>query len=137
MNMKTDEFNRNYEIDRQARGVKATAKNSKDADSASLQVPATADGAVYDANQTYHFFDVQTQEVRQSIGLRRDGTHLCTFGLRVVAVAELQSSRDDALTDGQTFFKSEIERLQKRVADYELEKSNDKRSLKAFLMTKE
>ncbi len=82
----------------------------------------TADGTAYDSTETYHFFDTQTQEVRQSIGLRRDGEHLCTFGLKVVAVAKLRSSRNDALADGQSFYKSEIERLQKRIQDFESKK---------------
>ncbi len=91
----------------------------------------------YDSTSTYYFFDAQTDEVRQSLGLRRDKDYLCAFGLKVVLIAELRASRDDSLTDGQTFFKSEIERLQERVAEFELEKTNDSRSLKAFLMAKE
>ena len=130
--MKTDEFNRGYEIDRKSRGVKAIPKNAA-GESVIFQ---TADGVNYDAGETYYFFDAQTQEVRQSLGLRRDGEHLCTFGLKVVAVSSLRSTRDDALDDGQSFFQSEMNRLQKRIADYELEKSGDKGSLKSFPMAK-
>ena len=97
----------------------------------------TADGTVYDPAATYYFFDAQAAEVRQSLGLRRDKDYLCAFGLKVVLIAKLRASRDDALSDGQTFFKSEIERLQGQVAEFELEKTNDSRSLKAFLMAKE
>ena len=131
--MNTKTFNENYEIDRKSKGVKALAKNAP-AEAVAVQ---TADGVIYDAAQTYHFFDVQTQEVRQSLGLRRDGEHLCTFGLKVVPVVNLRAEKDDALADGQKFFNSEMNRLQKRIADYELEKSGDKRSLKAFLVAKE
>ena len=132
--MKTAEFNRNYEIDRKAKGIKAMPKHAHGNEPGEV---ITADGANYDQGETYYFFDAQTGEVRQSIGLRRDGTHLCTFGLKVVAISKLRASRDDALADGQSFFKSEMTRLQKRIADYELEKTGEKRSLKAFLMAKE
>jgi hypothetical protein len=130
--MNTKTFNENFTIDRKSKGVKAMPKHAPVA--AEIM---TADGTAYDPAATYHFFDVQTQEVRQSLGLRRDGEYLCAFGLKVVLIAKLRASRDDALSDGQTFFKSEIERLQERVAEFELEKTNDSRSLKAFLMAKE
>ncbi len=97
----------------------------------------TADSKPFDPAATYYFFDAQAAEVRQSLGLRRDKDYLCAFGLKVVLIAKLRANRDDALTDGQTFFKSEIERLQERIAEFELEKTNDSRSLKAFLMAKE
>ncbi len=97
----------------------------------------TADSKPFDPAATYHFFDAQTGEVRQSLGLRRDKDYLCAMGLKVVTIAKLRASRDDALAEGQTFLKSEIERLQKRIAEFELEKTNDSRSLKAFLMAKE
>ncbi len=97
----------------------------------------TAAGRAYDPAATYHFFDAQAAELRQSLGLRRDKDYLCAFGLKVVTIAKLRASRDDALSDGQTFLKSEIERLQKRIEEFELEKTNDSRSLKAFLMAKE
>ena len=132
--MKTDEFNEHYEIDRKSKGVKATAKNGE----REMPKPChTADGEVYDPGETYYFFDSATVQIRQSTGLRRIDEHLCTFGLRVVAVAQLRLHRDDALTDGQEFLGSEIKRLHKRIADYELEKSGNSRSLKAFLMAKE
>ncbi len=129
MNSKT--FNENFTIDRKSKGVKAMPKHAPVA--AEIM---TADGTAYNPAATYYFFDVQTQEVRQSLGLRRDGEYLCAFGLKVVLIAKLRASRDDALSDGQTFFKSEIERLQERIAEFELEKTNDSRSLKAFLMAK-
>ncbi len=132
--MNTKTFNQNYELDRKTRaGIRA---NPKHATAEAVEI-MTADSKPYDPAATYHFFDVQTQEVRQSLGLRRDKDYLCAFGLRVVLIAKLHANRDDALTDGQTFFKSEIECLQKRVAEFELEKTNGSRSLKTFLMTKE
>jgi len=131
--MKTAEFNQDYELDRKTRaGIRANPKHAP-ADSIEIMI---ADGTAYDSTSTYYFFDAQTGEVRQSLGLRRDGEYLCAFGLKVVLIAKLRASRDDALTDGQTFFKSEIERLQERIAEFELEKTNDSRSLKAFLMAK-
>ncbi len=116
--MNTKTFNENFTIDRKSKGVKTMPKHAPVA--AEIM---TADGTAYDSTSTYHFFDAQTGEVRQSLGLRRDKDYLCAFGLKVVLIAKLCASRDDALSDGQTFFKSEIERLQKRIKDFELEKS--------------
>lgn len=132
--MKTAEFNQNYELDRKTRaGIRADPKHAH-VEPAEIM---TADGKPFDPAATYHFFDAQAGEVRQSLTLRRDKDYLCAFGLRVVLIANLRTSRDDALSDGQSFFKSEIERLQERIAEFELEKSGANRSLKTFLMTKE
>ncbi len=132
--MNTKTFNENYELDRKTRaGIRANPKHAH-VEPAEIM---TADGTAYDSTSTYYFFDVQTAEVRQSLGLRRDKDYLCAFGLKVVLIAKLRANRDDSLTDGQTFLKSEIERLQERIAEFELEKTNDSRSLKAFLMAKE
>ncbi len=131
--MNTKTFNENFTIDRKSKGVKAMPKHA----TAEAVEIMTADSKPFDPAATYHFFDAQAAEVRQSLGLRRDKDYLCAFGLKVVLIAKLRASRDDALTDGQTFFKSKIERLQERIAEFELEKTNDSRSLKAFLMAKE
>ncbi len=118
--MKTAEFNQDYELDRKTRaGIRANPKHAH-VEPAEIM---TADGTAYDPAATFYFFDAQAAEVRQSLGLRRDKDYLCAFGLKVVLIAELRASRDDSLTDGQTFFKSKIERLQKRVAECELEKT--------------
>lgn len=119
--MNTKTFNAHYEIDRKSKGVKAMPKY---AHAEPVEI-LTADGTAYDPSQTYYFFDSQSAEVRQSTGLRRAGdtAHLCTFGLKVVAISKLWANRDYALADGQAFFKSEIERLQKRIQDFELEKA--------------
>ncbi len=132
--MDTKTFNENFTIDRKLKGVKAMPKQAMAAPACEIM---TADDTAYDSAAAYFFFDSQTGEVRQSIGLRRDGEHLSTFGLRVIPISKLRIHRDDALADGQSFFKSERARLQKRIADYELEKTNDSRSLKSFLMAKE
>ena len=116
--MDTKSFHENFELDRKAKGIRANPKNALAVEPDIL----TADGSVYDAAQTYYFFDLQTREIRQSNGLRRDKEYLSTFGLRVVEIGKLRAGRDDALSDGQTFFKSEIERLQARIKDFELEK---------------
>ena len=118
--MNTKTFNQNYELDRKTRaGIRA---NPKHAPAEAVEI-MTADGTAYDPAIIYHFFDAQAGEVRQSLGLRRSGEYLCTFGLRVVLIAKLRVNRDDALADRQIYFKSEIQRLQKRIAGYELEKS--------------
>jgi hypothetical protein len=97
----------------------------------------TADGERYEPDRTYYFFDAQTTKVRASSGLRRNGENLCAIGLKVVAVSLLRSMRDDALADGQEFFKSEVERNRARIKNYELEKTSANRSLKTFLMARE
>lgn len=128
--MNTKTFNENFELDRKSRaGVRANPKHA--AATAPPEI-MTGDGKAYDPSLTYFYFDEQSSEIRQSIGLRRDGEHLCMFGLRVVAVSKLRLSRDSALADGQEYFKSEIERLQKRIQEFELEKSADARRLKTF-----
>lgn len=126
--MKTDEFNENYEIDRKSKGVKAMPKNGH----AAAAAIRTADGEVYDPGETYYFFDSSTGQIRQATGLRLGGEHLCSLGLKVVAVAKIRANRDDAIADAQSFFKSEIERLQKRIEKFELEKTGERRTLKEF-----
>ncbi len=118
--MNTKTFNQDYELDRKTRaGIRA---NPKHATAEAVEI-MTADSKPFDPAATYYFFDGQAAQVRQSLGLRRDKDYLCAFGLKVVLIAKLRASRDDSLTDGQTFLKSEIERLQKRVAEFELEKT--------------
>jgi hypothetical protein len=90
----------------------------------------TADGEHYDPDRTYYFFDVATQEIGQSTGLRRADEFLCTFGLKVVRIEKLRTQRDDALADGQTFFNSEIERLRDRIRKYEAEKPPTARKIR-------
>ncbi len=131
--MNTKTFHENYEVDRRSKGVRANPKNVSPPEPEIL----TADGNVYDAAQTYFFFDESTMEVRPSAGLRRHDDDLCTFGLKVIAVGKLRAKRDNALGDGQAFFKLQIERLQTRIKEFEFEKTNESRSLKAFLMTKD
>jgi hypothetical protein len=117
--MNTKTFNENYTIDRKSRGVKALPKNAY---AESVEI-ITADGAAYDPNTTYYFFDEQSSEVRQSVGLRRDGDYLCTFGLKVAPISGLHANRADALADGQRVFKSQIKQLQTRIENFELEKA--------------
>ncbi len=100
--MNTKTFNQNFELDRKTRaGIRANPKHAP-ADSIEIM---TADGTAYDSTSTYYFFDAQAGEVRQSLGLRRDGEYLCAFGLRVVPIAKLRINRDDALADGQSFLR--------------------------------
>ncbi|MBA4183188.1 MAG: hypothetical protein H0X49_04160 [Acidobacteria bacterium] len=125
--MNTKTFNENFKIDRKSKGVKAMPKHA----TAEAVEIMTADSTAYDSTSTYYFFDAQTGEVRQSLGLRRDKDYLCAFGLKVVLIAELRASRDDSLTDGQTFFKSEIERLQDATRFWRGAIRNDKRPTNA------
>lgn len=116
--MDSKTFHENFTVDRKAKGVRATPKNTPVVEP-EIQ---TADGAIYEAAQTYFFFDEQTREIQQSTGFRRVGEYLSTFGLKVVSIAKLRSKRDAALSDGQLFFKLQIELLQTRIKEFELEK---------------
>ncbi|MCA1623169.1 MAG: hypothetical protein LC768_03510 [Acidobacteria bacterium] len=127
--MNTKTFNENYELDRKAKGVRANPKHTR----AEEPEIVTADGTVYDSTQTYYFFDAPTAEIKQSVGLRRDGEYLCTFGLKVIPISNLRAKRDDALADGQVFFNSEIERLRNWIKDFELEKTTQALSHKPVL----
>ena len=129
--MKTTEFNENFEIDRKSRGVKATAKHAP-----APEMPKTADGTPYDAETLYHFFDESARVVRASNGLRLIGDYLCGFGLKIVAVADLHTSRDAALSAAQAFFNAEIEKLRERIRECETEKQPRNRSLKAVLTSR-
>lgn len=132
--MNTKTFNENYEIDRKSKSVKALPKHAKMDTACEIMIGA---GAPYDPSLTYFYFDEQSSEIRQSLGLRRNEEFLMKFGLKVVAISKLRINRDDTLADGQSFFKSEIERLQKQIQKFELEKTSENRSLKAFLMSKD
>lgn len=116
--LNTKTFNENFTIDRAARGVKALPKNTP-----TVTHLRTADGEIYDASRTYYFFDRQGREIRQSVGLREKDGFLSTFGLKVVAVSKLRADRNDALTDGQTFFRDRIEDLQASIEKFEIEKT--------------
>ena len=126
--MKTEEFNENYMIDRKSKGVKALPKSGI----AGLPPIRTADTEYYDPNETYYFFDTQTAQLRQTTGLRRTGEHLCTFGLKVIAIEKIHANRDDALCAGQDFFRSEIARLERRIEKFEAEKTGIRRPLKEY-----
>ncbi len=130
--MNTKTFNENYELDKKSRGVRANPKTAEPGP----DTIRTADGENFDPNETYYFFDSQATQVRQSTSLRRDGNgeHLCALGLKVIAIAKLRANRDDALSDAQSFFQSEIERLQSRIQKLELEKTGEKRKLTDFSM---
>ncbi len=128
--MNTETFNQNYELDRKTRsGVRA---NPKHATATTVPEVITADGKPFDSTVTYYFFHEHSTEIRTAVGLRLDGEHLCVLSFRVIPVAKLREDRDCALTDGQTFFKSEIERFKKRIKDFALEKSGESHSLKTF-----
>lgn len=127
--MKVKEFNQDYEIDRKARGVKANAKTAP-----APIMPETADKQPFDLTTTYFFFDVSTQAVRQSTGLKFEGLHLWAFGLRVIEVSRLRANRDDALADAQKHCNEQIESLREKVRKFEAKKQN--RGLKAVLTSR-
>jgi len=129
--MKTAEFNKDYSIDRTARGIKANAKRTE-------STPAlTADGSLFDSATTYFFFDRSGRTVRESTGLRRVGSdHLGSMGLKITAIENLHISKDDALEDGQKYFINQIDSLRDSIREFEEQKGPENRTLKYLLMSR-
>ena len=131
--MKTTEFNRNYELDRQSRGIKATSKRA----AAEYPVTLTADGKPFNHSVVYFFFDVSRGEVRATDHLRRiDGEHLGSMGLRIVAISKLHASKDRAIEDAQKHCLDEIEKFKTKIRDFEQLKSPQARTTKFILMAR-
>ena len=120
--MKTERFNRQFEIDTTAkRGLKAKTKGSP-----GFAEALTGDGLPFNSEQRYYFFDESGRTVRQTVGFRRvDDFWLGSFGLRVVKIENLRLYKTDALGDGQEYFKSQIAELEKLVESFELEKTEN------------
>ncbi|MET0753090.1 MAG: hypothetical protein ABWZ66_06940 [Pyrinomonadaceae bacterium] len=117
--MKSEEFNKNYEIDRKSKGVKAVPKGT-----GGYLERMTADGEPFNPENKYHFFDESTKAVRSTIGLRRVcNDWIGDFGLRIVEVKYLRANLSDALSYGQEYFRKEIQILQEKIFDFEQEKT--------------
>lgn len=117
--MKTKEFNKNYEIDRTAKGVKAKPKGAS-----GYPETMTADGEPFNPENKYHFFDESTKATRETIGLRRvDTDWLGSFSLRIIWIENLRANLNGALDDGQEYFRKEIQNLQEKIFDFEQEKT--------------
>lgn len=127
--MNTTEFNQNYEINRQSKGVSAVPKALE---YRPPQPAYTADGEIYDANEEYFYFDSASVRVRRSKGMPRVGEHLCAHGVKIVAVAKLYAACDDAITAAQNFLRLETERNEKRIEKFEAAKTGTRRPLKNF-----
>lgn len=118
--MKTEEFNKNYEIDRKSKGVKAKPKGA-----GGYPETMTADGEPFNPESKYFFFDESMRNVRETLGLRRIDTEwIGGFGLRIVRIEKLRAEKSDALSDGQEYFKNEIQDLQEKIFDFEREKND-------------
>jgi hypothetical protein len=126
--MKSADFNQNFEIDRTARGVKASPR------SAIVEKPEalTADGKPFSYSAIYHFFDGEA--VRTSEGLRRiDLENIGSPGCRVVRIDRLRETRDAALEDAQKAFVKKIEDLRDKVREFEEQKTPANRTMKFVL----
>lgn len=133
--MKTAEFNKSFEIDRKAKGIKALPKGA----APGFPEAMTADGKSYSQAENYFFFDESAKEIRQiaRTGLRQiDAAWLGSMGYKIVKIANLRADRNDALADGQDYFLKQIEDLREAVRRFEAEKTPEARSLKAVLMSK-
>jgi hypothetical protein len=116
--MKTSEFNKKFDLTKTAKGVRAVPKTG-----AGFTEALTSDGVPFNSEAQYYFFDESTQKVRQTIGLRRiDESWLGSFGLRIVKIENLRASQNDALTDGQNYFRKQIKNLQETIEKFESEK---------------
>jgi len=132
--MRTPEFNQNYELKRQARGVKARRRNI----APEMSAPVTADGEPFNPETNYYFFDQPNMKVRESRGLRRVGNDgLGSMGLTVIAINKLRKDETDALEDAQKYCLCEINKFKQFIRDFEAWKPTEKRSMKAILMSRE
>lgn len=117
--MKTKIFRENFELVSSKSGLKAVPKSG-----GGFPEAITADGAIFNPDKKYYFFDRDSSAVRLTVGLRRiDESWLGSFGLRVVEIGRLRKERNDALGDGQSFFRNQIAELNEKIADFEAEKS--------------
>ena len=117
--MKT--FKENYSLVSTKSGLKAVPKTV-----GGFAETRTADGTTYRPEEKYFFFAKDEGTVRQTVGLRRiSEDSLGSFGLTVCKVSQLRINLTDALSDGQKFFKSEIENLQEKIEVFELEKGRE------------
>lgn len=131
--MKTAQFNKTYEIERNARGVKAAPRRPMPA----LPEVLTADKTVFDQESEYFFFDRGGETVRGTGGLRRVGTdYLGAMGLKIIAIADLYANRDNAIEAAQKYCLSEIEKLREKIRAFESDKSPKGRTLKYVLQAK-
>jgi hypothetical protein len=133
--MKAQDFNKDYEIDRSIpRGLSAARKDSKPAFPEAL----LGDNTPFDPEKEYFFFDRGAEVVRGTGGLRRvDANYLGAMGFRIVAIAELRTDRNDALSDAQRVLRTDIEKLRNQIQHFEAQKTPEARSLKSFLMVKD
>jgi hypothetical protein len=132
--MKTDECNKTFQIDRTARGLKGVSKlgNAKP-----IAMVKTADGELFNPGSVYFFFQPRELTVRDSQGLRLVGDqHLGSMGLRIVAIDQLRSTRDNAIEDGEKWLVNEIDRLRDHIRKLEDQKAPENRTLKFILMAK-
>jgi len=100
-------------------------------------VAVTADGSTFAYRITYFFFDEDTEEIRNTSGLRRINLEAVgSMGYPVITIAKLHPTKEAAIEVGQKFFLAEIERLRTAIRKFEGEKAPKNRSLKAELMAR-
>ncbi len=129
--MNTEEFNRDFEIDRTAKPREPIRKNAPP----EMTIALTADQKPWSHGPVYFFFD--GEKVRDTEHLRRiDAENLGSMGMRIVAISKLRISRDDAIADGQKTILDQIETYREKIRYLESEKTPKNRSLKAYLMAR-
>jgi hypothetical protein len=129
--MKTDQFNKSFDLDRSARSPRAMPKHAL----VEYPVAVTADGRPFNHSAEYFFFD--GEEIRSSNGFRRfDAENLGRSGLRVIPIKKLRESRDKAIEDAQIALVKKIESLRDQVRKFEEQKTTANRTMKFILMAR-
>jgi hypothetical protein len=131
--MKTQEFNENYELENGS-GLKARKRNLPK----QPPVYATANGEPFDQNRTYYFFDEQSKAIRTNQGLRpNDEGFLTAMAWKVIEIKKLHTDKDNAVRDGQEFYKQAITDAREKIQKLETQKSPANRSLKQILISRD
>ena len=119
--MKSKEFNKTFQIDRNGAGVKAVEKGTRSRKK-KPEIYLTKSGQPYNPDREYFFYDEQFKDVKSSKPYKQIDESIGTFGLRVAPIAELRLKRDSALHDAQRGIRKDIESLQELIRKLELQK---------------
>lgn len=131
--MNTHEFRESYEIDRNAKGMRANEKPAVEP----VPVVLTADDKPFNPGQNYFYVDQANMAIRESQYLRRiDPNHLGDMNVRLTAITALRANRDDAVEDLENILVKQIEGLREKIRELEAEKSPDRRTVKFVLMAR-
>lgn len=126
-------FDEKFEIDRSAKGIRATEKPAAEP----VRVVLTADGEQYDPAREYYFADRLTHSVQSSKYLKRlTPFHIGDMNRKHTAIDQLRADRIDAIEDLEKIIVKEIDALRDKIRELEADKPPAKRTTKFLLMAK-